>query len=200
MLICDTQAASTASTVTSDAFTFGFYWANPDTDATILYDGMRTTADLNIATPADFTTGSLTVSTVVSATTTTNDILPTEDEEIDAYDPTTDNVVLGITALTAEDLCVEWWTLDFPRMACVKWYQQFTRALDSADTDGDFVLDMTEVYTVTPFAGSVLSENYNFIQSEDVDFTDFTENLVSLDGLKLVCSVSAATLFTAILF
>ena len=194
MLVCDMQIAATASTVTSDAFTFGFYWANPDTDATLLYDGMRTTADLNIATPADFTTGSLTVSTVVSATTITNDILPTEDEEIDVYD-TTDNVVLGITAASTDDLCVEWWTLDFPRMACVKWYQQFTRLLDSADTDGDFVLDMTEVYTVTPFAGSVLSEYYNFIQSEDVDFTDFSENLVSLDGLKLVCS--CATLFTA---
>ena len=122
MLICDTQAVSTGPTTTAVVFTFGFYWENPDSDATLLYDGMRSTVDLIVTTPADFTTGSFTVSTVMSSTTTTNDLAPTEIETIDEFDETTDDVTTGITAASLTDLCVEWWTLDFPRMACVRWY------------------------------------------------------------------------------
>ena len=191
--ICDTQLAGAGPTTVDSVFAFGLYWENPDSDAVPLYDGMKTTASLTVTAPADFAAGSFVVECLPTAG-VINDINATEAEDY-TTDDANDDVTIGV----ATDLCTEWWTLDYPRMACVSWYQEFSRLLNTADSTDDMILEMDEVYTFTAFAGAMGTAATNWLPTEDVDFTNFTEAPVLLGGMALACSVSCAVL-TAILF
>lgn len=126
------------------------------------------------------------------------DIVPSEAE---AYElDTTTNVTWGILSGSATELCTEWWTLDYPRMACVAWYQEFTRNLDTADTTDDIVISTTSAFVMTAFAGVPTTTSVIFFPEETVDFADWADSPVDLHGVALACSVSVAMVLGAILF
>ena len=116
---CADVAAGSALVTTASAYVFGFIVANPSKTATPLFDGVKCTASLNLTPPASFTTGSFTGTATVTAG-VKKDIKPADATNPSADDTVTDEVTLGVTGTT--DLCTEWWTLDFPRIACVSWY------------------------------------------------------------------------------
>lgn len=106
---------------------------NPDTTSVVPFDGVKTQADFDYASPADFSTGWMSATAPPSAT-QDSDIVPTQAEDYTSSDTVID-VDLLYSDNAADDLCVEWWQLDNPRIACVKWAQQFRRLLDTSDTD-----------------------------------------------------------------
>ena len=53
---------------------------------------------------------------------------------------------------------------------------------------------------MTAFLGVPSTSTNFYFPDQTVDFADWADNPVSLGGISLACSISAATVFAAILF
>ena len=98
-------------------------------------------------------------------------------------------------------MCTEWWNLTAPKIACVQWYQVFSKPIaNTADATDDFTLDLTSIYTVKAYildpnsASSVI-----YFPSQVVDFDSFSSNLVDLKGYFMACSSTVILLISSIL-
>ena len=156
---------------------------NPSSTSTVKYDGVKTQADIKHTAPADFSTGWMTAVSAPPSATQEKDIVPTQAEDFLSSDTVSD-VDLLYTDNATDDLCYEWWNLDEPRVACVRWHQQFRRLLDTADTEQDFVISLSNYYTTTVYAAYISTNIIVTFAEQIVDFSVFADTeRVALGGV-----------------
>ena len=81
------------------------------------------------------------------------DLVPTA---LSALATDANNAADQVTSVTLTDEgCIEQWVLTAPEQACVKFSGKIKRLLDTTDTTEDFIIDLTETYTVQAFGGAI---------------------------------------------